>query len=75
VSSECGLSMSSAAQGHARNVPTISVLLITDATDATDARDSHSDVHSAYGDTPMSTDIAGHEGVGHVVKRTSLPGH
>jgi threonine dehydrogenase-like Zn-dependent dehydrogenase len=44
-------------------------------TDATDARDSHSDVHSAYGDTPMSTDIAGHEGVGHVVKRTSLPGH
>ncbi|KIW65754.1 hypothetical protein PV04_07982 [Phialophora macrospora] len=28
----------------------------------------HSDVHSAYGDTPMSTDIAGHEGVGHVVK-------
>ncbi|KAJ9615638.1 hypothetical protein H2200_001713 [Cladophialophora chaetospira] len=28
----------------------------------------HSDVHSAYGETPMSTDIAGHEGVGHVVK-------
>ncbi|KIW83635.1 hypothetical protein Z517_02881 [Fonsecaea pedrosoi CBS 271.37] len=27
----------------------------------------HSDVHSIYGETPMSTDIAGHEGVGHVV--------
>ncbi len=29
---------------------------------------SHSDVHSIYGETPMETDIAGHEGVGHVVK-------
>src|SRR5262249_25855937 len=28
----------------------------------------HSDVHSIYGETPMTTDIAGHEGVGHVVK-------
>ena len=28
----------------------------------------HSDVHSIYGETPMETDIAGHEGVGHVVK-------
>ncbi|OAL32977.1 hypothetical protein AYO22_00062 [Fonsecaea multimorphosa] len=28
----------------------------------------HSDVHSIYGETPMSTDIAGHEGVGRVVE-------
>ncbi|KIX01784.1 uncharacterized protein Z518_09511 [Rhinocladiella mackenziei CBS 650.93] len=28
----------------------------------------HSDVHSIYGETPMDTDIAGHEGVGRVVK-------
>lgn len=28
----------------------------------------HSDVHSIYNETPMETDIAGHEGVGHVVK-------
>jgi alcohol dehydrogenase, propanol-preferring len=28
----------------------------------------HSDVHSIYNETPMDTDIAGHEGVGHVVK-------
>lgn len=29
----------------------------------------HSDVHSIYGETPMETNIAGHEGVGRVVKR------
>ncbi|KAH0831547.1 Alcohol dehydrogenase 1 [Fonsecaea pedrosoi] len=35
----------------------------------------HSDVHSIYGETPMSTDIAGHEGVGHVVALgPSVPG-
>jgi propanol-preferring alcohol dehydrogenase len=28
----------------------------------------HSDVHGIYGETPMSTNIAGHEGVGHVVQ-------
>jgi alcohol dehydrogenase, propanol-preferring len=28
----------------------------------------HSDVHSIYNETPMETDIAGHEGVGNVVK-------
>lgn len=28
----------------------------------------HSDVHSIYGDTPMLTDVAGHEGVGRVVQ-------
>jgi alcohol dehydrogenase, propanol-preferring len=28
----------------------------------------HSDVHSIYGDTPMETDIAGHEGVGTVIE-------
>ncbi|KAL7916992.1 chaperonin 10-like protein [Trichoderma austrokoningii] len=28
----------------------------------------HSDVHSIYGETPMETNIAGHEGVGRVVK-------
>ncbi|KAI1618558.1 hypothetical protein EDD37DRAFT_677627 [Exophiala viscosa] len=28
----------------------------------------HSDVHSIYGETPMDTDIAGHEGVGRVIK-------
>ncbi|KIW92080.1 uncharacterized protein Z519_07064 [Cladophialophora bantiana CBS 173.52] len=28
----------------------------------------HSDVHSIYGETPMSTDIAGHEGVGYVIQ-------
>ncbi|KAK5082221.1 hypothetical protein LTR05_007365 [Lithohypha guttulata] len=28
----------------------------------------HSDVHSIYNETPMDTDIAGHEGVGYVVK-------
>lgn len=27
----------------------------------------HSDVHSIRGDTPMKTDVAGHEGVGRVV--------
>ena len=27
----------------------------------------HSDVHSIRGDTPMRTDVAGHEGVGRVV--------
>lgn len=27
----------------------------------------HSDVHSVRGDTPMLTDVAGHEGVGKVV--------
>jgi hypothetical protein len=30
----------------------------------------HSDVHSIRGDTPMSTDVAGHEGVGKVIKGT-----
>lgn len=30
----------------------------------------HSDVHSIRGDTPMLTDVAGHEGVGQVVKGT-----
>jgi D-arabinose 1-dehydrogenase-like Zn-dependent alcohol dehydrogenase len=34
---------------------------------------SHSDVHSIYGETPMETDIAGHEGVGHVVKCRCKP--
>ncbi|KAK4077845.1 uncharacterized protein Triagg1_3539 [Trichoderma aggressivum f. europaeum] len=29
----------------------------------------HSDVHSIYGETPMETNIAGHEGVGRVVKQ------
>lgn len=33
---------------------------------------SHSDVHSIYGETPMETDIAGHEGVGYVVKRKPI---
>ena len=28
----------------------------------------HSDVHSVRGETPMLTDVAGHEGVGKVVK-------
>lgn len=28
----------------------------------------HSDVHSIYGETPMETDIAGHEGIGHVIQ-------
>jgi propanol-preferring alcohol dehydrogenase len=28
----------------------------------------HSDVHSVRGETPMLTDVAGHEGVGRVVK-------
>ena len=27
----------------------------------------HSDVHSIRGDTPMLTDVAGHEGIGRVV--------
>lgn len=39
----------------------------------------HSDVHSIRGDTPMLTDVAGHEGVGKVVagegfQKTSLIG-
>lgn len=36
----------------------------------------HSDVHSVRGETPMLTDVAGHEGVGKVVKGrylTSFP--
>lgn len=28
----------------------------------------HSDVHSIYGETPMETDIAGHEGIGQVIQ-------
>jgi len=28
----------------------------------------HSDIHSIYGETPMETDIAGHEGIGHVIQ-------
>jgi len=28
----------------------------------------HSDLHSIRGDTPMKTDVAGHEGVGKVIK-------
>lgn len=28
----------------------------------------HSDLHSIRGDTPMSTDVAGHEGVGKVIE-------
>lgn len=28
----------------------------------------HSDLHSIRGDTPMKTDVAGHEGVGSVIK-------
>lgn len=28
----------------------------------------HSDVHSVRGETPMSTDVAGHEGIGNVVQ-------
>jgi propanol-preferring alcohol dehydrogenase len=28
----------------------------------------HSDVHSIRGDTPMLTDVAGHEGIGQVVQ-------
>lgn len=28
----------------------------------------HSDVHSIRGETPMSTDVAGHEGIGNVVQ-------
>lgn len=28
----------------------------------------HSDVHSVRGETPMSTDVAGHEGIGKVVQ-------
>lgn len=31
----------------------------------------HSDVHSIYGETPMDTDIAGHEGVGRVIQAGS----
>jgi propanol-preferring alcohol dehydrogenase len=31
----------------------------------------HSDLHSIRGDTPMLTDVAGHEGVGKVVKGKS----
>ncbi|CAH0052298.1 unnamed protein product [Clonostachys solani] len=31
----------------------------------------HSDHHSIYGNTPMSTHIAGHEGVGRVIKSMS----
>lgn len=30
----------------------------------------HSDLHSIRGDTPMLTDVAGHEGVGKVVQGT-----
>lgn len=30
----------------------------------------HSDVHSVRGETPMLTDVAGHEGVGKVVSGT-----
>lgn len=30
---------------------------------------SHSDLHNIYGDLPMTTHIAGHEGVGRVVAR------
>jgi propanol-preferring alcohol dehydrogenase len=33
----------------------------------------HSDVHSVRGETPMLTDVAGHEGVGTVVKGIHLP--
>lgn len=32
----------------------------------------HSDVHSVRGETPMLTDVAGHEGVGKVVKGKCL---
>lgn len=32
----------------------------------------HSDVHSIRGDTPMKTDVAGHEGVGRVVAGEDL---
>lgn len=32
----------------------------------------HSDVHSIRGDTPMKTDVAGHEGVGKVVQGERL---
>ena len=32
----------------------------------------HSDVHSVRGETPMLTDVAGHEGVGKVVKGNAL---
>jgi alcohol dehydrogenase, propanol-preferring len=35
----------------------------------------HSDVHSIYNETPMETDIAGHEGVGIVVKLGSSAEH
>ncbi|ETN41076.1 uncharacterized protein HMPREF1541_03011 [Cyphellophora europaea CBS 101466] len=36
----------------------------------------HSDVHSIFNETPMETDIAGHEGVGKVVKLgPSVPDH
>lgn len=31
----------------------------------------HSDVHGIHGETPMLTDVAGHEGVGRVVKGKS----
>lgn len=33
----------------------------------------HSDVHSIRGDTPMSTDVAGHEGVGKVIRGLRYP--
>jgi len=34
----------------------------------------HSDVHNMFGNTPMTADIGGHEGVGHVVKLgTNVP--
>lgn len=33
----------------------------------------HSDLHSIRGDTPMLTDVAGHEGVGKVVKGKTYP--
>ena len=33
----------------------------------------HSDVHSIRGDTPMSTDVAGHEGIGKVMQGLRYP--
>ena len=30
--------------------------------------DSHSDIHNINGELPMTTNVAGHEGIGRVVK-------
>ena len=32
------------------------------------SNDSHSDIHNINGELPMTTNVAGHEGIGRVVK-------